>query len=416
MREIFLSHSVTTLKKEISKTNIKGYSTMKKAQIVDLMVKNQARFSHIKLNEKIKLFKKKTEPKKKMPSKTEPPKKKQRLIVKKKPTPKNDTEPPRPSAPPAPPAPPKKNKKKYEFQEFVKKDSPKTYKTLTKNYKQNKKLGKEYANKRFKQELENYVKIHKPELLKAKERKKERKKTEANIKKQELPQLMAIAGLTKKQANKLDPAALFGLLPSELSKKILNPKETGIKVAQNRISNESLNNSVKEILKIKNPNIKIDSEKGRLEGNKIYSNIIKNIKFYLPKGRDWRKGKFGPELEKELNTPEQAKIVLQGIVVEKRNAKIENQIKNTKIRITAKMKNDLDEKYEDERLSIFGKSVVGNIVYSFEIIDSNANRLIFAKTNMATGKRQKQKLLMTYKEFFIKVKEGYITKIKDLTI
>ena len=103
MREIFLSHSVTTLKKEISKTNIKGYSTMKKAQIVDLMVKNQARFSHIKLNEKKKLIKKKTEPRKKIAMTTfQPPKKKQRLIVKKKPTPKNDTEPPRPPPPPAP--------------------------------------------------------------------------------------------------------------------------------------------------------------------------------------------------------------------------------------------------------------------------------------------------------------------------
>jgi hypothetical protein len=41
------SHPVTTLKKEISKTNIKGYSKMKKAEVVSLMVKNKDRFNHI---------------------------------------------------------------------------------------------------------------------------------------------------------------------------------------------------------------------------------------------------------------------------------------------------------------------------------------------------------------------------------
>ena len=48
-REILNSHPVSTLKKEISKTNIKGYSKMKKAEIVELMMKNKERFGHIKL-------------------------------------------------------------------------------------------------------------------------------------------------------------------------------------------------------------------------------------------------------------------------------------------------------------------------------------------------------------------------------
>ena len=52
MREIFESHPVAVLKKEIAKTNIKGYSTMKKAEVVELMLKNKARFSHIKMAEK----------------------------------------------------------------------------------------------------------------------------------------------------------------------------------------------------------------------------------------------------------------------------------------------------------------------------------------------------------------------------
>jgi hypothetical protein len=42
------SHSVSTLKKEISKTNVKGYSKMKKTEVVALMLKHSDRFNHIK--------------------------------------------------------------------------------------------------------------------------------------------------------------------------------------------------------------------------------------------------------------------------------------------------------------------------------------------------------------------------------
>lgn len=42
------SHPVATLKKEISKTNVKGYSKMKKAEVVSLMLKHSDRFNHIK--------------------------------------------------------------------------------------------------------------------------------------------------------------------------------------------------------------------------------------------------------------------------------------------------------------------------------------------------------------------------------
>ena len=37
-------------------------------------------------------------------------------------------------------------------------------------------------------------------------------------------------GLTKKEAKKMDPAKLFGMLPKELRQNILNPKITGVKV------------------------------------------------------------------------------------------------------------------------------------------------------------------------------------------
>jgi len=58
-REILKSHPISTLKKEISKTNIKGYSKMKKDEIVELMMKNKERFGHIKMAEKTKPVSKK---------------------------------------------------------------------------------------------------------------------------------------------------------------------------------------------------------------------------------------------------------------------------------------------------------------------------------------------------------------------
>ena len=51
MEEILKSHPVSTLKMEISKTNIKGYSKMKKAEVIKLMLKHKERFKHIKFNE-----------------------------------------------------------------------------------------------------------------------------------------------------------------------------------------------------------------------------------------------------------------------------------------------------------------------------------------------------------------------------
>ena len=47
-KEILNSHPATTLKKEIAKTNLKGYSKMKKSELVDLMMKNKEKFGHIR--------------------------------------------------------------------------------------------------------------------------------------------------------------------------------------------------------------------------------------------------------------------------------------------------------------------------------------------------------------------------------
>ena len=69
MREILQSMSVLSLKREISKTNIKGYSKMKKAEVIDLMMKpeHRKRFSHLAKKgvkkERLPVFKKITEKK-----------------------------------------------------------------------------------------------------------------------------------------------------------------------------------------------------------------------------------------------------------------------------------------------------------------------------------------------------------------
>jgi len=59
MEKILNSHTITTLKKEISKTNIKGYSKMKKAEIISLIMKYPERFKHIRVAvKKLKITKK----------------------------------------------------------------------------------------------------------------------------------------------------------------------------------------------------------------------------------------------------------------------------------------------------------------------------------------------------------------------
>lgn len=51
-REILNSHPVATLRQEIRKHNVKGYSTMTKAKLIDEMMKRKESFSHIKMRGK----------------------------------------------------------------------------------------------------------------------------------------------------------------------------------------------------------------------------------------------------------------------------------------------------------------------------------------------------------------------------
>ena len=129
MKDIFNSHPVSVLKKEISKTNVKGYSKLKKAEVVELMIKNKDRFSHIKMAVKkerksqakqVKAKpvepKKKEEPEKKEEPKKEKPKKKE------------------PKAPKAPKA-PKKEKPKFMI---LREEIDELLKQLKKSYEKNK--------------------------------------------------------------------------------------------------------------------------------------------------------------------------------------------------------------------------------------------------------------------------------------
>ena len=51
-KEILDSHPLKTLKSEISKQNIKGYSKMKRSELTALMMKHKDKFDHIKHAEK----------------------------------------------------------------------------------------------------------------------------------------------------------------------------------------------------------------------------------------------------------------------------------------------------------------------------------------------------------------------------
>ena len=79
MKDILNSYSLSELKKEISNLNIKGYSKLKKSEVIELMMKHKERFMHLKMKDK----KSKSKPAPKEKSKPEPKEKS-------KPAPKKD--------------------------------------------------------------------------------------------------------------------------------------------------------------------------------------------------------------------------------------------------------------------------------------------------------------------------------------
>jgi len=142
---------------------------------------------------------------------------------------------------------------------------------------------------------------------------KPKRKIKFKIKPAALPELQAITGLTKEQANKLDPAVLFGMLPKELATNIvLRPKETGVKVGTPRLSETQLKDKIIEILKINNPRIRIDSGNAKTKGNKILTEALRTAKFKRPRNMDWRN--FGVlRTEKAFAKPEKARSMLNAL-------------------------------------------------------------------------------------------------------
>lgn len=85
-------------------------------------------------------------------------------------------------------------------------------------------------------------------VVKKEEKPKPKKKMKFKVVKKKEPskpkkpdpekEIKRVAGVTKAQANKMDPAKLFGRLPVELRKKVLNPKETGVKVGRKDVDED----------------------------------------------------------------------------------------------------------------------------------------------------------------------------------
>jgi len=63
-------------------------------------------------------------------------------------------------------------------------------------------------------------------------------KFKRKLKEIKAPELKKFTGLTKTEANKLDPLKLFGKLPAELRKTILQPKTTGVVVGKKDLLND----------------------------------------------------------------------------------------------------------------------------------------------------------------------------------
>lgn len=115
-----------------------------------------------------------------------------------------------------------------------------------------------------------------------------KKKVKFNVKKPS--ELKRVAGVSREQANKMDTAELFGKLPTELRLKILNPKETGIKVASEKLTPQQLT--------------ELDNIVDDLIGCEFYYKTLANLDFlfsnkkkYMDKEED-RVLKFGKEVAK----------------------------------------------------------------------------------------------------------------------
>ena len=99
----------------------------------------------------------------------------------------------------------------------------------------------------------------------------------------------SLTGLSKAEMNKLSPLELFGKLPTELRKKVVNPKETGVKVGIRAVSSYKYD--------------EVDDEqliRDVINKNDNYLGWIKGItpvgaKFYMKNINNYNADKLNPE-------------------------------------------------------------------------------------------------------------------------
>lgn len=137
---------------------------------------------------------------------------------------------------------------------------------------------------------------------------KEKKvKVKTKPKKITLPELKAITGLSKAEANKLNPEELFGLLPKELSQMVLQPSKRGggVKVGQMNIKDYTL-----EDYEEFNRDFYIDSFDNYVASMNYYSDFTpiltaRENQFYLKHQSDFTSGNVSDKIGSKMEALEE---------------------------------------------------------------------------------------------------------------
>ncbi len=116
-------------------------------------------------------------------------------------------------------------------------------------------------------------------------------------------------GLTSEKANTLDAAELFGKLPVELRRLILDPKTTGVKVAQ-KLTEERVQKAIEARITAWIPKIRAGSANWRKQGNDAANFMLKKVGRRMPKrGGDWEQTLIAKDLIKRAGDKEAKEIV-----------------------------------------------------------------------------------------------------------
>ena len=132
--------------------------------------------------------------------------------------------------------------------------------------------------------------------------KKKKKAPPTKAKAKAKPSELAKFGLTKEEANKMDPAKLFGMLPTELRKNILKPKVTGVKVGDQLRPSEMVD-EINSIVRIGTPKAKFNSKNMNTLGNQFMKALFKRTKMPTKQNYhelDWARVLKNPERRETL--------------------------------------------------------------------------------------------------------------------